>query len=65
MIKHILPMRDLEPHYYVYFVDGNKMKGLMKFKEKREMNSWIAVHGKDCKYLHVISGFTLEERKQK
>ena len=60
----IRAMRDMVPSYYVYYVDDNKMKGLMVFKDKSDMNQWIAVQGANCKYLHVISGFTLEERKK-
>ena len=39
------------------------MKGLLEFKSKGEMNLWISMHGKHCKYMKVMSGFTLEERR--
>jgi len=55
----------LNPKYYIYYVDNWKMKGLMEFKTKGEMNLWIRMHATDCKYLKVMSGFTLEERRSK
>ena len=57
-------IKALHPRYYVYFVDTWNMKGLMEFKTKGEMNLWIQINGKNCSYMKVISGFTLEERRQ-
>ena len=58
-------IKGLNPKYYVYYVDHSKMKGLIEFKEKREMNLWLLMHGKNCKYVKIISGFTLDERRNK
>jgi hypothetical protein len=55
----------LNPKYYIYFVDNYNMKGLMEFKEKKEMNLWLLVHGKNCEYMKIMSGFTLDERRSK
>lgn len=58
-------IRELKPKYYVYYVDDYKLKGLMEFPEKKDMNLWLLVHGKNCSYLKIMSGFTLEERRNK
>lgn len=58
-------IRPLQPKYFIYFVELNNDKGLMIFDDKPEMNLWLAVNGDKHKYLHVVSGFTLEERKKK
>lgn len=58
-------IKALNPKYFIYFVDNWKMKGLMEFNTKGEMNLWIRMHGKDCSYMRVLSGFTLEERRKK
>lgn len=55
----------MHPKFYIYYKDNWKMKGLMEFTDKKEMNLWLLLHGNQCSYIKVMSGFTLEERRNK
>lgn len=58
-------IKSLNPKYFIYYKDNWKMKGLMQFETKKDMNLWLLLHGNNCEYIHVLSGFTLEERRIK
>jgi len=58
-------MKGLDPKYYIYFKDKKGVCGFLVFKSKEQMNLYLLMHGSKYEYMHIISGFTLEERRNK